>query len=145
MQISQLSHRFVQYIPDDVESGVLYISMEYATAVHSCCCGCGEEVVTPFAPTDWLIIFDGEAVSLRPSVGNWNQACRSHYFISRGQVVEAAPWSQREVNAERERARAAKTHEFEKSAGQSANPIEESESAPTKIVRLIRYIRGWFE
>jgi hypothetical protein len=25
----------------------------FRTAAHCCCCGCGEEVVTPFTPTDW--------------------------------------------------------------------------------------------
>ena len=56
-----LLHRFVTNIPDSVEPGYLYVSMEYATAAHSCCCGCGEEVVTPFTPTDWKMTFDGEA------------------------------------------------------------------------------------
>ena len=37
-----------------------------------CCCGCGEEVVTPFSPAQWQMSFDGEAVSLHPSIGNWN-------------------------------------------------------------------------
>ena len=66
---TRLEHRFVEHIPEHLEPGVLYVSMKYATAAHSCCCGCGEEVVTPFTPTDWQMIFDGETVSLRPSVG----------------------------------------------------------------------------
>jgi len=35
-----LEHRFVRNVPRELESGILYISMDYATAVHSCCCGC---------------------------------------------------------------------------------------------------------
>jgi hypothetical protein len=53
MRHHTLEHRFVRNAPRELEPGVLYISMEYATAVHSCCCGCGERVVTPFTPTDW--------------------------------------------------------------------------------------------
>lgn len=104
----RLEHRFVKHIPERLEPGVLYVSMEYATAAHSCCCGCGEEVVTPFTPTDWRMTFDGEAISLWPSVGNWNLRCRSHYVIDRGQVLESGTWSDAQVSAERRRDKAAK-------------------------------------
>jgi hypothetical protein len=104
----RLEHRFVQHVPDRLDPGVLYVSMEYATATHSCCCGCGEEVVTPFSPTDWRMTFDGETVSLWPSVGSWTLPCRSHYMIDRGRVVGAGPWTDAEVAAERRRDRAAK-------------------------------------
>ncbi|MFG6468191.1 DUF6527 family protein [Roseateles sp. BYS87W] len=103
MRHRTLEHRFVRNVPRELEPGVLYISMEYATAVHSCCCGCGERVVTPFTPTDWSMEFDGESVTLEPSVGNWNQACRSHYLIRRNQVIEAGPWSAARIEAERRR------------------------------------------
>ena len=112
MRHSRLEHRFVQHIPDQVEPGVLYISMEFATAVHSCCCGCGEEVVTPFTPTDWRMTFDGETVSLDPSVGNWSFRCRSHYVVRRGRVIEAGTWSDDQVAAGRRRDKAAKARQF---------------------------------
>ena len=112
MRHSHLKHRFVDHIPEKVEPGVLYVSMEYGTAAHSCCCGCGEEVVTPFTPTDWKMTFDGETVSLHPSVGNWSLACRSHYVIKRGRVIEAGPWTDEQVAAERRRDRAAKARHY---------------------------------
>jgi hypothetical protein len=108
MQYKQLRHHFVEHIPERLEAGVLYVSMEYATSAHSCCCGCGEEVVTPFTPTDWKITFDGETISLRPSIGNWTLKCRSHYVIERGKVIEAGPWRDEQVEAELRRDRAAK-------------------------------------
>jgi hypothetical protein len=107
-----LSHRFVEMIPDRLEPAVLYISTTYGTAVHTCCCGCGEEVVTPLTPTDWAITFDGESVSLWPSVGNWNAACRSHYIVRRGRVLTAEPWTEAEVAAERRRDQASKARYF---------------------------------
>ncbi|WP_442978870.1 DUF6527 family protein, partial [Salmonella enterica] len=67
LKIKKLEHRFIRSIPRELDVGVIYISMEYATAVHCCCCGCGEQVVTPFSPTDWKMIYDGESVSLMPS------------------------------------------------------------------------------
>lgn len=108
MRHKRLDHRFVEHIPERLEPGVLYVSMEYATSAHSCCCGCGEEVVTPFTPTDWRMTFDGETISLRPSIGNWTLKCRSHYVIDHSKVIEAGPWSEEQVEAERRRDRAAK-------------------------------------
>jgi len=108
MRHTCLEHRFVQHIPDTISPGILYISMEYGTAVHSCCCGCGEEVVTPFTPTDWKMTFDGETVSVYPSIGNWSLACRSHYVINRDRIIEAGPWTDSQVEAERRRDREAK-------------------------------------
>ena len=112
MRYSHLKHQFVQYIPRNLNPGVLYISVEYGTAAHSCCCGCGEEVITPFTPTDWKMTFDGETISLWPSVGNWNLACRSHYLIRCGQVIKAASWSDEQILEERRRDKAAKAHYF---------------------------------
>jgi|JI10StandDraft_1071094.scaffolds.fasta_scaffold169508_4 hypothetical protein len=115
MRHQTLEHRFVRNVPRDLEPGVLYISMDYATAVHPCCCGCGERVVTPFTPTDWHLTFDGESISLHPSVGNWNQKCRSHYVIRRSRVLEAGPWTNAQVEAERRRDKGAKAAYFDES------------------------------
>lgn len=112
MRHPSLEHRFVRNVPRELEPGILYISMDYATAVHSCCCGCGDRVVTPFTPTDWRMTFDGESISLQPSVGNWNQKCRSHYVIQRGRVLEAGPWSQGQIEAERLRDKKAKAAHY---------------------------------
>ena len=108
IRYKRLEHRFVEHIPEHLEPGILYVSLAYATSAHSCCCGCGEEVVAPFTPTDWRMTFDGETVSLHPSVGNWALKCRSHYLIDRGKVIEAGTWSDERVEAERRRDRAAK-------------------------------------
>ena len=76
-----LRHEFVEFIPDKLADGVVYVSIPYATVAHKCCCGCGMEVVTPLSPTDWELIFDGESISLDPSIGNWSFDCKSHYWI----------------------------------------------------------------
>jgi len=97
MRHHELPHRFVEDMPEELEAGVLYVSMRYATAVHLCACGCGREVVTPLSPAQWKMTFDGETVSLSPSIGSWGLPCRSHYFITKGETVEALPWSDDQV------------------------------------------------
>lgn len=88
-----MQHEFVECVPAQLQEGVLYVSLAYATAVHKCACGCGHEVVTPFSPTDWHMVFNGETVSLAPSIGNWSFPCRSHYWIERGRVLWAGDMS----------------------------------------------------
>lgn len=112
MRHKALDHRFVDSFPDPLAHGILYVSLEYGSAAHSCCCGCGEEVVTPLTPTDWHIIYDGETITLHPSVGSWTLPCRSHYVIRRNRVLEAPSWSDAEVAAERRRDRQAKARYF---------------------------------
>ena len=113
MKRQTITHEFVKFIPDQMEDGVVYVTIEYATAVHRCCCGCGSEVVTNFSPTDWKLIFDGETISLDPSIGNWSFPCQSHYFIWLNKVVWAGKWSPEQIAAGRERDRARKTAYFE--------------------------------
>ena len=83
---SHLRPKFVEFIPDRLEPGVLYISRRYATASHLCCCGCAREVVTPLNPAKWRITEHEGKVSLAPSVGNWSFPCRSHYWINANRV-----------------------------------------------------------
>jgi hypothetical protein len=109
---ASLRHEFVRHIPERLEEGVLYISVEFATAMHKCFCGCGAEVATPLAPTQWKLIFDGETVSLDPSVGNWSYDCKSHYWIDRDRIVWARRWSEAEIERVRERERQEKEEYF---------------------------------
>ena len=92
IKTQRLKHEFVEFIPEVLEPSKIYVSMEFATATHRCCCGCGYEVVTPFSPKDWTMSFDGETISLSTSIGNRKFPCRSQYFIRRGRVVEALSW-----------------------------------------------------
>ncbi|ULJ82671.1 hypothetical protein MF410_34065 (plasmid) [Rhizobium sp. C104] len=140
IRYQRLEHRFVEHIPERLQAGVLYVSMDYATSAHSCCCGCGEEVIVPFTPTDWKMTFDGETISLRPSIGNWTLKCRSHYVIERSKVIEAGPWSEEQVEAERRRDRAAK----ERFYGQPAKVEPPAHTAPATPQRGVwRRIWTW--
>lgn len=96
-----LKHKFVEFIPDILEDGIIYITIEYHTAVHKCICGCGNKVVTPITPTDWQLTFNGQAISLYPSIGNWNFECKSHYWIANNKIEMARKWSRSEINSGR--------------------------------------------
>src|ERR1035441_2447934 len=104
-KVTELKHEFVEFIPDQLDEGKLYISIDYATVAHKCCCGCGKEVVTPLSPTDWNLIFDGKTISLHPSIGNWSFPCRSHYWIRNNRVRWAEEGSQERIDAGRSYAR----------------------------------------
>ena len=130
---------FVEFIPTPLEEDVLYISITHKTAVHSCACGCGNKVVTPIRPTDWRLEYNGESVSLWPSIGNWNFACRSHYIIRRSHILGAEPWiiSGRESDARaKERYFAQET----KYRPQALPKVGEDDSQGKRIVRS----RGFF-
>jgi hypothetical protein len=147
MKHDDIRHKFVRHIPDHLEPGILYISMEYATAAHSCCCGCGEEVVTPFTPTDWQMTFNGETISLHPSVGNWNLACRSHYVIKHGRVIQAGFWSDEQIKAERLRDKEAKARYYGTSVKAMATNADQSVARPVRSgpkvwAQFMRWVRG---
>lgn len=117
MSPSPLRHEFVEHMPQRLDQGVLYVSFPFRTVLHSCLCGCGEEIVTPLGPGEWSLTYDGETISIAPSIGNWSLPCRSHYVIDRSRVRWARNYSQKEVdlvragNRRRRRRAVARGHE----------------------------------
>lgn len=97
MRQTCLAHQFVEFIPERLDEGILYISQRYSTAAHNCCCGCGEEVITPLNPTDWSLRVESNDITLYPSIGNWSLSCRSHYWIRKSKVIWAGQMTQKEI------------------------------------------------
>lgn len=85
-------------MPHVIEDGVLYISLDYRTVIHNCACGCGSEVNTPLSPIGWRMIYNGETVTLKPSVGNWSFDCKSHYWVTDGVIEWASTWNDDKIN-----------------------------------------------
>ena len=100
-RISRFDVERVHFMPKDMRPGVLYVSQEFGTVAHLCACGCGSKVRTPLGPTAWSVEETKKGPTLRPSVGNWQKPCRSHYLIIRGEVVWAQQWTPEEVAAGR--------------------------------------------
>jgi len=114
MKLRTIRPCFVEFIPKELDEGVLYISDKYKVAVHKCASGCGEKVVTALSPADWQIRKKGELVSLYPSIGNWNFSCRSHYWIRDNRIVWAGDMSDAEIARVQQRDRADKIKHLER-------------------------------
>ena len=100
----------VERVPSPLEDGVIYVSIAFGTVIHRCCCGCGDKVVTPLAPVDWAVTYDGQSISLYPSIGRWDAPCRSHYWIRDNSVMWAEDWSQSRIDANRAHDRRGRRH-----------------------------------
>jgi len=110
---------------------VLYISLDYCTAIHKCACGCGNEVVTPISPTDWEFTFNGKTVSLHPSIGNWNFDCKSHYWIKKNKIKWAGKWDEEEIEQGRKRDNRNKQLYYDNQAVQET-PVSKPNNAKPK-------------
>lgn len=91
----------VHYVPKVLEPGLLYVSEEFGAALHLCACGCGSKVSTPLGPTEWTLEETEHGPSLKPSVGNWQLPCQSHYWINRGRIVWSGKWTPEQIDAGR--------------------------------------------
>lgn len=129
-RLFSLRHQYVEYIPERLAPGVLYISKRFRTASHLCCCGCGLKVVTPLNPAKWSLTDHGTSVSLSPSIGNWNYPCRSHYLINRNQVRWAGQISQRQVAAVQQRDR---------------KDVERYATGKSLLAQLVDAFKQWFK
>ena len=88
----------VDRFPAKLAENVVYVSEEYDVAALSCACGCGHRVN--------LLLGDGHTVedvggfaSIWPSIGVWDAPCRSHFWISEGQVRWAEKWSEEDIRS----------------------------------------------
>ncbi|EPG6291769.1 DUF6527 family protein [Enterobacter cloacae] len=140
IKIDHITPIFVEFIPDDVEPGKLYISETYQTAIHKCCCGCGEEVVTPLSPVDWKIKKDIHGVSLHPSIGNWNYKCRSHYIISNNKVIWAGKFTPQQVLAVQRKDTNDKLMYIASKNKQRTNSTSEANSLISKLWMFVKNI-----
>lgn len=144
IRIARLNPEFVELMPKELESGKLYVSMIYATTQHLCACGCGKKVVLPLSPAEWSLHFDGETVSMSPSVGNWEYECRSHYWINRSQIHWAKSWTREQIESGRKRDVAELEEYFEERRSLEDDLAVRSERPPwwRRIVAALRPARG---
>lgn len=130
-----MKHEFVLQIPDQLESDVLYISIEFDLAIHKCFCGCGQEVVTPLSPAEWSLTYDGRSISLNPSIGNWNFPCKSHYWIRKGRVEWATRFTDEKIEAVRAKDKYDRERQYgsEPAQRKPINELEPSNSSTTDL------------
>lgn len=82
-----LKTEFVYYIPEDIEEGILYVSLEFQTSRHKCPCGCGNEIVVPFGDKWWTMTREEDKITFTPSIGNFYLPCKSHYYITKNEII----------------------------------------------------------
>jgi uncharacterized protein DUF6527 len=127
--------RKVQYMPSELEAGILYVAEEFGAAAHLCACGCGVIVRTPLDPTEWSLEETEEGPSLDPSIGNWEEACQSHYWIIRGKVIWAPKWNSAQIEAGRRREQARRVEYYE----------APQRKQPTRFSKLWNHFKSFFD
>lgn len=130
-RLNRLEPAFVEAIPRDLEPGTLYVSIPYTTVVHLCPCGCGSEVITSLHPARFSLTYDGDTVSLYPSVGSSGLTCRSHYFIRNSRVRWCDPLSDDDVAGARARDR--------RDLDAEGQPVLDGEHAPAPRMKRRRW------
>lgn len=94
---------FVDTIPkaEYIDEGHFYVSIKYGMTMHRCASGCGQLVPLPLSPVDWSIKYNGETVTLNPSVGNGVLSCNSHYRIVESEVVWSMGMSEAQIERQK--------------------------------------------
>jgi hypothetical protein len=139
MRLEKIVPQYVERFPANLEEGVLYISETFSQAAHLCCCGCKSKIVTSLKPAKWrLTKHPGGSVSLCPSIGNSNGACKSHYVIERNQI----DWYRAMTPALTELARRRDQADLQRAYGK---PRETPEALETSwLARVLESIRKFF-
>lgn len=137
----KFQYKFVEYIPEELDEEIIYISMEYSTAIHLCACGCGKEVVTPLSPTDWELTFNGVSISLSPSIGNWSFNCQSHYWLKNSTISWAGSWTNSRIEEGRKYDEEIKAEYFDKEDNENLIiPLSENSN---KKKKWWEYFKFW--
>jgi hypothetical protein len=128
VRLQRIQHQFVEFVPEKLEPGKLYVSLEYNTVNHLCACGCGSEVATILGPADSSITYNGRGVSISTSIGNSNFPCKSHYWIEDNRVLWESRMTPQLTALSRERDKAAKQREYGRRA--EARAMQAPEQTP---------------
>lgn len=139
--MTAIEHQFVDYIPADLEQGVLYIALDFGAVMHLCADGCGERISTPLHPAQWSLIYDGNTVSLSPSVGSGSN-CGSHYRIRNGTVSWSRAMTQDQFKRGRERDRAAVQRYYEPETPAVREPEARPGGLLARIMQRLRRLEG---
>jgi hypothetical protein len=123
---------FVDHLPEQLEEGVLYISEGFAIAGHKCCCGCGEEVITPLNHAQWQLSQKSGFVTLYPSIGNWKFLCKSHYWIRNNRVIDSPSMGEGRIKLVAQRDRRDKDRYIQK-INASSDPMKDSASVEPAV------------
>lgn len=103
MGLTEFEMHPVHRVPEKLKSGLLYVCFDCNVVVHLCACGCGRKVVLPIDPDFWSVMYNGETISLNPSIGNFQFPCKSHYWIKENQVIWADDFTPKPKQTKRQK------------------------------------------
>ncbi|WP_425230023.1 DUF6527 family protein [Sphingomonas sp.] len=78
-------YRAVERLPKQLDDGVVYHSEDFEVAALLCACGCGHRV-SLLVPDSHRVWSEDGLATITPSISVCDGACRSHYFITAGEV-----------------------------------------------------------
>jgi hypothetical protein len=142
VRLQRIQHQFVEFVPENLKPGELYVSLEYNTANHLCACGCGFEVVTILGPADSSITYNGRGVSISTSIGNSNFPCKSHYWIKGNRVLWEAAMTPQLTAVSRASDKAAKAREYGRPA--DVPTPRAPEAAPAQLAPVKEKQKSWW-
>ena len=79
------AYQSVERIPKPLSQGIVYHSEEFEVGALLCACGCGHRV-SLLVPDSHQIASENGWATVTPSISVCDADCKSHYFITRGQV-----------------------------------------------------------
>lgn len=92
-KLTEITPKYLDEIPNELEEGILYISEGYKVAIHLCACGCKGKTVTPLKTIakiiGWTLTKNQDKVTLNPSIGNFSGEApnyHAHYFIVNNKI-----------------------------------------------------------
>lgn len=132
----------VQHIPQMLEPGVLYVAETFGAAAHLCACGCREKVRTPLTPTEWRLEESPIGPTLQPSIGRFHRPCRSHYWITAGEVQWAPEWTQEQIVAGRRAEDRRRKEYFDRDIDRTPTKPTWLKIALRRLLQLVRALFG---
>jgi hypothetical protein len=82
----KFSYQAVERLPKLLSSNVVYHSEEFEVGALLCACGCGHRVML-LVPDSHQVTSENGMATVMPSIAVCDAPCKSHYFITAGQVA----------------------------------------------------------
>lgn len=79
------TYEAVERIPDQMREGVVYHTHKFKLAALLCACGCGHRVML-LVPDSHQVSSQSGLVTIRPSIAVCDGPCKSHYFVTDGDI-----------------------------------------------------------
>ena len=90
--LKEYKHKFIRYMPDKIQPGIIYITVFYGQITFRCPCVRGEvikRILKPGQVNPFWFEFDGHTVTLGPQIVSVQ--CQTHFRIINNKVVIPGP------------------------------------------------------